>query len=90
MQPREVLEYLEDLAERLGIEIIYARLGGEDFRVKGGLCKVKGMHKIFIDPSETLEGQTRILTQALSSFNMEGIYLLPKIRELLEKAQRSS
>jgi len=90
MQARKVLEYLEDIAEKLGVEIIYERLGGEDFRVAGGLCKLNGTHKIFMDQSETLEGRIRILTKALSSFNTEEIYLLPQIREILEKAQRSS
>jgi hypothetical protein len=40
MQEKEVLEYLEDLAEKLGIEVIYGKLGEEDYPLKGGLCKV--------------------------------------------------
>ena len=90
MQPRQVLEYLEDLAERLGVEIVYEKLGGEEFRVRGGLCKFRGRYKIFMDPSETVEGQIKILAKALSSFNTEDVYLLPHIRGILEKAQRSS
>ena len=38
MESRKVLEYLEDLALKLGIEIVYERLGGEEFSVRGGLC----------------------------------------------------
>ncbi len=90
MQNRKVLEYLEDLAFRLGIEIIHEKLGEADFSIEGGLCKVKGVHKIFLDPSAPLELQIEILARALCSFQTEELYLLPFIREILEKAQKSS
>jgi hypothetical protein len=90
MQNRKVLEYLEDLAFRLGIEVVCEKLGEADFSIEGGLCKVKGVHKIFMDPSAPLELQIEILARALSSFKIEELYLLPFIREILEKAQKSS
>ena len=90
MDLQKALEYLEDLAERLGVEIIYENLGREDFPVKGGLCMVKGAHKIFVDPCEPVETRIEILARALSSFDTEEIYLRPFVREILEKAQRSS
>ena len=90
MQNSKVLGYLEDLAFRLDIEIVYEKLGEADFSVDGGLCKVKGAYKIFMDPSAPIEVQIEILVRALSSFQIEGLYLLPFIREILEKAQKSS
>ena len=90
MQNNKVLEYLEDLTFRLGIEIVNEKLGGADFSIEGGLCKVKGVYKIFIDPSAPIEVQIEILARALSSFQIEEVYLLPFIREILEKAQKSS
>ena len=90
MQNSKVLEYLEDLAFRLGIEIVHEKLGEADFSIEGGLCKVKGVYKIFMDPSAPLELQIEILTRALSSFQIEELYLLPFIREILERAQKSS
>lgn len=90
MQARKVLEYLEDLAEKLGVEIVHEKLGWDDFRVKGGLCRVRGTYKIFLDRSEPIEGQIEILARALASFNTDEVYLLPHIRGLLEKARRSS
>jgi hypothetical protein len=90
MQNNKILEYLEDLAFRLGIEIGNEKLGEADFSIEGGLCKVKGVYKIFIDPSAPIEVQIEILARALSSFKIEEVYLLPFIREILEKAQKSS
>ena len=90
MHNRKVLEYLEDIAFRLGIEVVCEKLGEADFSIEGGLCKVKGVHKIFMDPSAPLELQIEIIARALSSFQTEELYLLPFIREILEKAQKSS
>ena len=88
MESRKALEYLENLAEKLGVEIIYEKLGQEDIPVKGGLCKVKGTYKIFVDPCESVTAKIAVLARALSSFDTEGIYLIPFVREILEKTQR--
>jgi len=68
MQNSKVLGYLEDLAFRLGINIVNEKLGREDFSIEGGLCKVKGVYKIFMDPSRPIEDQIEILARALASF----------------------
>lgn len=88
MQSRQVLEYLQDLAERLGVEVIYQKLEEEEFAVRGGLCKVNGNFKIFINQSQSVENQINILAQGLASFNIEEIFLFPYIRTVLEKARR--
>jgi hypothetical protein len=87
MQSTQVLEHLEDLAERLGVEIVYQKLGEDDFPVRGGLCKVNGTFKVFIDRSKTVEDQIKILASGLSSFDTEEVYLFPYIREILDKAR---
>jgi hypothetical protein len=84
MQSREVLEHLEALAERLGVEIVYQKLGEEDLSVRGGLCKLNGTFKVFIDRSKPEKDQIKTLARGLSSFNTEEIYLFPYIREILD------
>jgi len=90
MHSSKILQYLEDLAFRLGIEIVNEKLGGADFSIEGGLCKVMGVYKIFMDPSAPIQAQIEILARSLSSFQTEDVYLRPFIREILEKAQKSS
>ena len=87
MEYGKVLEYLEDLALKLGVEVVYEKLENRDFLATGGLCKVKGKYKIFIDRSEAVERRIEILSRALSCFNREDIYILPYIREILQKAR---
>jgi hypothetical protein len=87
MEPRKVLEYLEDLALKLDIEVVYANLESRDPFTRGGLCKVKGKYKVFIDRTEKIQGRIKILARALSAFDKEEIYILPLVREILEKAK---
>lgn len=88
MRSTEVREHLEDLAERLGIQVIYQRLPQEEFAVKGGLCKVKGSYKIFVDTSRTVAEQIEILAKSLAEFDTEQFYLFPQVREILARARR--
>ena len=88
MQSWQVLEYLEGLAERLGVEIVYQKLGDEELTVRGGLCRVNGTFKIFIDRYQSIEDRIRVVAQGLASFDTDEVYLFPYIREVLEKARR--
>jgi hypothetical protein len=90
MEPNKVLEHLEELGRKLCVEIVYQRLGTDEFSSGGGLCKVKGSYKIYLDRSDPVEKHIQILAKALSSFNRDGLYVLPFVRELLEKAQGST
>jgi hypothetical protein len=90
MKPQEVMEHLEDLAEALGVEIVYEKLRNEEFRVEGGLCRIKGRYKIFVDRAENVENQIWVLAKALSFLDTEEIYVLPHVRGLLEKAGGAS
>lgn len=89
MEPYKVLDHLEDLARKLGVEVVYQRLGTEEYSSEGGLCKVKGKYKIFLDRSEPIETRIQILARALSPFNRDHVYLLPCVREILEKKRPS-
>lgn len=89
MQNSKILQYLEDLAFKLGVEIINEKLDETDSYTKGGLCKVKGVYKIFVDPATPIQVKIDILARSLSSFQIKEVYLLPYIREILEKAQES-
>ena len=88
MEPYKVLEHLEGLARKLGVEVVYQRLGTDEYATGGGLCKVKGTYKVFLDRSEPIERRIQILARALSSFDRDDVYVLPFVREILERVQR--
>jgi len=89
MEPYKVLEHLEGLARKLGIEVVYQSLGTDEYTTGGGLCRVKGSYKVFLDRSEPVERKIQILARALSTFDSDEVYVLPLVREILEKSQLS-
>lgn len=87
MQPHRVYEHLENLAGQLGIFIRYENLSNSDAPARSGLCMVKGRHLYIMDSSTTLSERIRLLSSCLSRMDLEGRYLLPAIRKLLESAR---
>ena len=83
MRTLELLDYLIELARRLGYEIREEWLDGSG----GGACVLKGQKFLFVDqslpPSERVEQIARSLrgTDALAK-----IYVLPEARALLDSA----
>ncbi len=90
MEAWKILESLENIADKLDIEIVYEQVSSDEFLSNGGICKLKGQYKIFIDPYEPLKKKIAILVRALSSFDTEHIYMPPFIRETLEVAKNDT
>jgi hypothetical protein len=90
MESYKVLEHLEGLAHKLGVEVVYQGLAMDEYSSVGGLCKVKGTYKIFLDRSEPTERRIQVLARALSFFNSDEVYVLPAVREILEKSHSST
>jgi hypothetical protein len=93
MKPEVVLELLEAAAEQLHVRVSYEQL--QTSVVHGGLCRVKGEHRIIVDKRASAEERVTTLATALaqvlrlrSSGQVDGgnepaIELPPKVREVL-------
>jgi hypothetical protein len=79
MTEEEVLEALESLARQLGIDVRHEK---GDF--KGGFCSYKNQHLIILQKNEDVYKKIQTLVRELHRFDLEQIYVLPAIRELLE------
>jgi hypothetical protein len=83
MRTIELLDYLVDLARRMGYEIREEWLDGTG----GGACELKGKRILFVDqslpPSERIE---QISHSLRGHVDLEKIYVLPEARLLLEEA----
>lgn len=84
MDDEYLLNELEELAGRLGIEVRYENLNSEESTGAGGLCRLKGKYVLIIHAPSTAKERARIVTEALKQFPMEDLYVKPVIRELLE------
>jgi hypothetical protein len=84
MKMDRVLEELEEAAKRAGVTVQHDSLTGEGTG-QGGLCKVKGEWRIIVDRKATPGEKVVVLAQALGTFDLEGVYLSPEVRDLLAR-----
>jgi hypothetical protein len=80
----ETLKELEGIAEKKSIRVSYENIGGE--LGSGGLCKVKGEHRVIVDKRATDGEKVTVLAQALSRFPLDDVSISEKTRELIEKS----
>jgi hypothetical protein len=78
-----LLQQLEDLAARLEIRIRYENLADDELFIQSGGCKILGRHLIIIDPRCAIGARARILGRELSKYNLEDVYILPRVREFI-------
>lgn len=83
MRTLELLDYLIELARRLGYEIREEWLEG----CGGGACHIKGQKVLFVDlslpPADRIEHVARALK---GCHELENIYVLPEARAMLDEA----
>ncbi|MCK5075236.1 MAG: hypothetical protein KAR38_02620, partial [Calditrichia bacterium] len=71
-----VLSELEELLDKLGIELKYEKGG-----FKGGLCRVEDKEYFYLNKILSFEQKVSIITKQLRKMELEDVYLKPKIRE---------
>jgi len=81
LRDEEIMRALEELAERLSVQIHYEEMKAFEFRVEDGSCRVKGEPSIFIDRKRPLKEKISILARELQKFDLEDIYIPPLLRE---------
>jgi len=85
MKPEQIYQELKDLAEKLQIHVSEENLKTAGITVKSGLCKVKGKTMIILDKHKSTHKKIRILAFHLAEFPCENVFIVPAVRELLEK-----
>ncbi len=76
-------QQLENLAGQLEIEVRYESLADEEISIHSGGCRLSGRNLIIIDLHLPLAERARILARELSHYDLEGFYLLPRVREFI-------
>ncbi len=81
LRDEEIVKALEEVAERLSVQVHYEEMKAFEFRVQDGSCRVKGEPSIFIDRKRPLKERISILAGELKKFDLEDIYVPPLLRE---------
>ncbi len=79
---------LEQLAERLGIEVFYEPMGEGWGSSSGGLCRLRSRQMIIIDTNAPRAEQVGVLLDALCHLNTESFFVPPAIRRELIRRRR--
>ncbi len=85
MKPEKLYQSLKELSEKLDITVSEQNLKISGLNVKSGLCKVKGQKMFIMDKHSTVHEKIQILASCLSTMNLEDIYIIPTVREILDK-----
>lgn len=83
MEENRLLQELEGIAEKLSIAVQYDDLMGMDFKIKGGLCKLRGKHFIIMDRRTPLTERVDLLVGALRRFDLSSLFIKPYVRSII-------
>jgi hypothetical protein len=81
----ELCEELKTVAERVGVrvreEVLLREVG---YHPRSGMCRLRGEEVLFVDRSLPLAERVAVLTEELRRRDLQGIYVSPALRCLLE------
>jgi hypothetical protein len=83
-----LLQHLEGLAVQLGIEVRYENLADDEVTIHSGSCKLLDRNLILLDRQQPPAECARILARELSRYDLENLYLLPRVREFIQTSSR--
>jgi len=85
MKPEQVYAALKELAEKLNISVTEKNLSNAGLKVKSGLCRVEERSLFIMDKHKPVRDKIEILATSISGLPLEHVYIMPAIREVLEK-----
>jgi hypothetical protein len=85
MKPDQLFQELKDLADKMNITVSEQNFRISGMRVKSGMCKIKGKDMIILDKNKSVYKKNKILATCLSQMPHEDLYIVPVVREWLQK-----
>jgi len=83
MNETMILQNLEAIAEKLSVKVQYENIRKRYIFSKGGLYRLREDKVVIIDNTLNLSEKIDILADALSEFDLEGIFMPPAVRKIL-------
>jgi hypothetical protein len=90
MKPEQLYQELKDLAEKLDVTVSEQSFRASGIPVKSGFCLIKGKMHCIIDKNISLHKKTTILAQSLFELPHEHLFVVPAVRDLIEKYARKN
>jgi len=84
LDDKTILDYLEELAFTLNIQVRYEALDQEDSSSGGGLCRLKGEDVLIVNSRAGIKEKLAVFARAMKQFDLDRVYLKPALREFLD------
>ncbi len=85
MKPEQIYQELKDLAEKLDVQVSEQNFRTAGIAAKSGVCKVKGQRMLIMDKHKSIRKKIKIVASHLAQIPHENVFIVPAIRDLLEK-----
>ena len=85
MKPEEIYQELITVSEKLGVAVFEKNFKDTGIKVKSGFCRVNTEDRFIIDKGKRLSKKIEILASFISTLKHEDIYVIPAVREVIEK-----
>jgi hypothetical protein len=87
MDENTIIEQLEGVIKKFGVQIRHEAIKQDEdsINIVGGLCLLKGEYVLIVNSKAAIRDKIRALGMALKHFDHENIYILPVLRELLDR-----
>ena len=82
MEPEILAARLEETAEALGVEVRPCPPESE-----GALVVLKGKRELFVPEGTQAARRAEVIASALAPLDIEGVFLVPAVREAVERAR---
>ncbi len=80
MRREQVIAELERLAQRLGVEVRYEKMGA----LAGGLCRLREKLLLFVNRALSPQSKIELISSELRRLPWEEHFVRPEVRALLE------
>jgi hypothetical protein len=84
MKPDQLYHNLKETAEKVGITVKESNFKNTGIHVSSGLCKIREEQFFIMDKRLTIREKIETLAECLREMNLEAVYIVPAIRELLQ------
>jgi hypothetical protein len=85
MDDAALFSELRQVFEKLGVEVREQYLSSEMGRAGSGLVRIRSRKIFYLDQTLELPEKINIMVETLRGFDLEGIFLPPYIRALVEE-----
>jgi hypothetical protein len=86
LKSTQLYQHLKETAEKLDITVSEQNLRATGVNARSGLCTVKGKQLFIMDKHLPVRQKVEVLAECLRQMPLDDIYLVPAIRNYLERS----